>query len=66
MIGSHNSMSYLPPKNLWGKITRLWNKCQDKTITEQYNNGVDYLIFVLISIMMMNGILFIIKLIMVL
>lgn len=42
MIGSHNSMSYLPPKNLWGKITRLWNKCQDKTITEQYNNGVDY------------------------
>lgn len=42
MIGSHNSMSYLPPKNLWGKITRLWNKCQDKTITEQYNKGVDY------------------------
>lgn len=42
MIGSHNSMSYLPPKNLWGKITRLWNKCQDKTIEEQVNNGVDY------------------------
>nr|UVX50828.1 MAG: phosphoinositide phospholipase C, Ca2+-dependent [Bacteriophage sp.] len=42
MIGSHNSMSYLPPKNLWGKITRLWNKCQDKTIEEQFNSGVDY------------------------
>lgn len=42
MIGSHNSMSYLPPRNILGKITRLWNKCQDKTITEQYNNGVDY------------------------
>ena len=42
MIGSHNSMSYLPPKNLWGKITRLWSKCQDKTIEEQFNMGVDY------------------------
>ena len=42
MIGSHNSMSYLPPKNLWGKITRLWNKCQDKTIEEQVNAGIDY------------------------
>ena len=42
MIGSHNSMSYLPPKNLWGKITRLWNKCQDKTIEEQFNKGIDY------------------------
>ena len=37
MIGSHNSISYLPPKNFWGKITRLWNKCQDKTLEEQYN-----------------------------
>lgn len=42
MIGSHNSMSYLPPKNLWGKITRLWNKCQDKTLEEQYRDGVEY------------------------
>ena len=42
MIGSHNSMSYLPPKNFWGKITRLWNKCQDKTIEEQVNTGIDY------------------------
>lgn len=42
MIGSHNTLSYLPPKNLWGKITRPWNKCQDKTIEEQVNAGVDY------------------------
>lgn len=42
MIGSHNSMSYLPPKNIWGKITRLWNKCQDKNIKEQYEAGVRY------------------------
>lgn len=42
MIGSHNSMSYLPPKNLWGKITRPWNKCQDKNIREQYESGVRY------------------------
>lgn len=43
MIGSHNTLSYLPPKNLWGKITRPWNKCQDKTLAEQINAGIDYL-----------------------
>lgn len=42
MIGSHNSLSYLPPRNLWGKITKLWGKCQDKTLVEQYNAGVRY------------------------
>lgn len=42
MIGSHNTLSYLPPKNLWGKITRPWNKCQDRTIEEQVNAGIDY------------------------
>lgn len=42
MIGSHNTLSYLPPKNLWGKITRPWNKCQDKSIKEQVNAGIDY------------------------
>lgn len=42
MIGSHNSFSYLPPKNLWGKITRRWNKCQDKSIVQQYEAGVQY------------------------
>lgn len=42
MIGSHNSYSYLPPKNLWGKITRPWGKCQDLTLKEQYAKGVRY------------------------
>lgn len=42
MIGSHNTLSYLPPKNLWGKITRPWNKCQDRTIEEQVNAGIEY------------------------
>lgn len=42
MIGSHNTFSYLPPKNFWGKITRLWNKCQDKNIKAQYDAGVRY------------------------
>ena len=42
MIGSHNTLSYLPPKNLWGKITRPWNKCQDKNLEEQVNAGIDY------------------------
>lgn len=42
MIGSHNSLSYLPPQNLWGKITKLWGKCQDKTLKEQYDAGVRY------------------------
>lgn len=42
MIGSHNTLSYLPPKNLWGKITRPWNKCQDRSIEEQVNAGIDY------------------------
>lgn len=42
MLGSHNSMSYLPPQNLWGKITRPWNKCQGKNLEEQYHSGVRY------------------------
>lgn len=42
MLGSHNSMSYLPPQNLWGKITRPWNKCQNKTLVEQYKAGARY------------------------
>ncbi len=42
MIGSHNTLSYLPPVNLWGKITKLWGKCQDKNIEEQYNSNVRY------------------------
>lgn len=41
MLGSHNSLSYLPIKG-WKKILKPWIKCQDKTIEEQYNSGVRY------------------------
>lgn len=42
MIGSHNTMSYLPPKNLWGVITIPWSRCQSKTLQEQYDAGVRF------------------------
>lgn len=42
MIGSHNTMSYLPAKNLWGMITKYWSRCQDKNLIEQYNAGARF------------------------
>lgn len=43
MIGTHNSMTYLPPRRWWLKpFTFLW-RCQDKTIEEQKKLGVTYL-----------------------
>lgn len=42
MLGSHNSISYLHPRNFLGYITRPWNKCQNKTLEEQWNSGVRY------------------------
>lgn len=42
MIGSHNSMSYLPPKHwLWRLFTPFW-RCQDKTIKKQIDAGVRF------------------------
>ena len=42
MIGSHNSMSYLPPKRwYWRLFTPFW-RCQDKTIEEQIKAGVKF------------------------
>lgn len=42
MIGSHNSMSYLPPKHwFWRLFTPFW-RCQDKTIREQIKAGVKF------------------------
>lgn len=41
MLGSHNSLSYLPIKG-WRKILKPWAKCQDKTLEEQYNSGIRY------------------------
>lgn len=42
MLGSHNSLTYLSPKTLWGKILSPWTKCQDKDLIRQYNNGARY------------------------
>lgn len=42
MIGSHNSMSYLPPKHwFWRLFTPFW-RCQNKTIKEQIDAGVEF------------------------
>lgn len=40
ILGSHNSLSYLPIKKWWQKITSPWTKCQNLTLLEQYNAGV--------------------------
>ena len=41
MIGSHNSLSYLPIQG-WRKILTPWTKCQSLTLEEQYEKGVRY------------------------
>lgn len=42
MIGSHNSMTYLPPKHrFWRLFTPFW-RCQNKTIKEQIDAGVEF------------------------
>ena len=43
MLGSHNTMTYLPPRFLIFKpFSFLW-KCQDKSLFEQIEKGVKYL-----------------------
>lgn len=34
--GSHNTMTYLRPKNILGWIARPWSKCQGKSLNYQY------------------------------
>lgn len=42
MIGSHNSMTYLPPVHrFWRLFTPFW-RCQNKTIDDQINAGVEF------------------------
>lgn len=41
MLGSHNSVSYLPIKG-WKKFFKPWIKCQSLTLQEQWNKGVRY------------------------
>lgn len=40
MIGSHNSFTYLPAKNIVGKLTSLFWRCQKLTLSEQLERGV--------------------------
>lgn len=42
MIGSHNTMSYLPAVHWWQRWMKRWYCCQSKTIQEQYVSGVRY------------------------
>ena len=41
MLGSHNSLSYLPIQG-WRKVLKPWVKCQSLTLKEQYEKGVRY------------------------
>lgn len=41
MLGSHNTMSYLPIHG-WRKILKPWTKCQSLDIYKQYRLGVRY------------------------
>lgn len=42
MLGSHNSMSYLPAVHWWQRWQKRWYQCQDKTIDEQLASGIRY------------------------
>ena len=35
ILGSHNTMSYLPPKQWWAKVLRFTAKCQSAKLEEQ-------------------------------
>lgn len=42
MLGSHNSLSYLPCKRWWMYLINWAAKCQSKTLSEQFHDGVRY------------------------
>ena len=42
MLGSHNSLSYLPCKRWWMYLVNWAAKCQSKTLSEQFHDGVRY------------------------
>lgn len=42
MLGSHNSLSYLPCKRWWMYLINWAAKCQSKTLSEQFHNEVRY------------------------
>lgn len=39
IYGSHNSMTFLPPKHWWGYLGLWIARCQNKTLEEQFNAG---------------------------
>lgn len=39
ILGSHNSMSYLPPKHWWMWPFNFMARCQSKSLKEQYDSG---------------------------
>ena len=40
ILGSHNSLSYLPIRHLWQRVCAPWARCQRLTLREQYDAGV--------------------------
>ena len=40
IIGSHNTMSYLPVRHWWQRPLRIFARCQRKTLLEQLDSGV--------------------------
>lgn len=42
MLGSHNSLSYLPCRKWWMYLINWAAKCQSKTLSEQFHSGVRY------------------------
>ena len=40
MIGSHNTMTYLPVRKWWMHLFNWMAKCQNHSIEDQYNKGV--------------------------
>lgn len=36
MLGSHNTMSYLPATKWWMKLITTWHRCQNRDIVNQY------------------------------
>lgn len=37
ILGSHNTMSYLPPKTWWGKLLRFTARCQSANLYDQFH-----------------------------
>lgn len=40
LVGTHNTMSYLAPRTWWGRLLRVFARCQDLSLEEQIRAGV--------------------------